>query len=255
MDLQLKEKIALITGASAGIGYETTKMLGEEGAQTIIVARREAQLEEIANEIESKGGRRPFVIVDDATSKGAAQHIHEKVMAKFGRLDILVNNLGQARPFTLTTPDSDWEEAFNLNFTTSRKLTEAFVQGMVDQKFGRIVFLTATLEPFGISGSLPSKGALQIWAKSLSRVVAKDGVTVNSVSPGVLVTDQIRQHFLPRVAATPEAQVKFLSDEIPAGRFGEPIDAAQIITFFCSPRAGYITGQRVYVNGGWNRHI
>lgn len=255
MDLYLKGKTALITGASSGIGRETAKLLGEEGAQTTIVARRQAQLDELADEIASKGGLRPLVIVDDVTSKGASVRVRDEVVARFRHLDILINNLGQARPFGMNNTDSEWDEAFNLNFTTSRKLSEAFLDRMVVQKFGRIICLSATSEPFGMSGSLTSKAALLIWAKGLSRMVAKDDVTVNCVSPGILMTDQIRNEFIPRVLPTANDQEKFLSDEIPAGHFGDPSDAAQLITFLCSPRAGYITGQRIYVDGGWNRHV
>jgi 3-oxoacyl-[acyl-carrier protein] reductase len=255
MDLQLSGKIALITGASAGIGRETARALAEEGVQTIIVARRQGQLDELADEITSKGGLRPLVIVDDVTLKGASLRVRDKVVAQFGHLDILINNLGQARPFGMNNSDSEWDEAFNLNFTTSRKLAEAFIGGMVAQKFGRIICLSATSEPWSVSGSLTSKAALLIWAKGLSRIVAKDDVTVNCVSPGILMTDQIRNEFIPRVAPSADDQQKFLSYEIPAGHFGEPSDAAPLITFLCSPKAGYITGQRVYVDGGWNRHV
>ncbi|MDF2434862.1 MAG: 3-oxoacyl-[acyl-carrier protein] reductase, partial [Mucilaginibacter sp.] len=246
---------ALITGASAGIGYETAKVLSEEGAQTIIVARRQALLDEIADEIASKGALRPLVIVDDASSNGASLRVRDQVIAQYGHLDILINNLGQARPFGLSNPDSDWDEAFNLNFTTARKFTEAFLDGMVARKFGRIVCLTATSEPFGMSGSLTSKAALLIWAKGLSRMVAKEDVTVNCISPGILVTDQIRNDFIPRVLPTADDEKRFLSHDVPAGHFGEPSDAAHLIAFLCSPKAGYITGQRVYVDGGWNRHV
>lgn len=255
MDLQLGDKTALITGASAGIGYEAARTLAEEGVQTVVVARREANLQALAMRIESAGGKPPLVIVDDATQEGAATRIYERVTAELGRLDILINNLGQARPFDLDTPDGDWDEAFNLNFSTSRKLATAFLPGMQERKFGRIINLASTLEPFGISGSHPSKAALVAWAKGLSRVVARDDVTVNCISPGILLTEQITEHFFPRVFPTDEDQKRFVEEEIPAGHFGEPSDAAQLIAFLCSPKAHYITGQRICVDGGWYRHI
>jgi 3-oxoacyl-[acyl-carrier protein] reductase len=255
MDLMLKGKIALVTASSAGIGRETAKVLAEEGAQTVVVARRKDALIELADEIVSKGGLRPQVIVDDVTTPGAADRVREKVVAEQGHLDILINNLGQARTFGLTNPDSDWEEAFNLNFVSARKLAEAFIEEMQARKFGRIINMTSTLEPFGMSGSHTSKAALLVWSKGLSRLVAKDDVTVNCISPGILVTDQIRNHFLPKFAPTAADQQAFLEKEIPAGHFGEPADAAQLIAFLCSPKAGYITGQRVCVDGGWYRHI
>lgn len=255
MDLQLKGKTALVTAASGGIGRETAKLLAEEGAQTIVVARREDALKELADEVAAKGGLRPQIIVEDVTTPGAAGRVRDQVVAEQGHLDILVNNLGQARTFGLKNSDEDWEEAFNLNFWQARKLAEAFIEQMQARKFGRIINMTSTLEPFGMSGSHTSKAALLVWSKGLSRVVAKDDVTVNCISPGILVTDQIRNHFLKVVVRNDEEREAFLKNEVPAGHFGEPADAARLITFLCSPLAGYITGQRICVDGGWYRHI
>jgi 3-oxoacyl-[acyl-carrier protein] reductase len=255
MDLQINGKIALISGASGGIGRETVKLLAEEGAQTIVVARRKAQLEELAEEIVAKGGLRPLVVVEDLTKRESFGNVGKIVNDAFGGVDLLINNLGQARPFTIHTPDEEWETAFALNFTPPRKLAETFIDGMITRGFGRIINLTATSEPSHVSGSLTSKAAVMIWAKGLSRQVAKHGVTVNCVTPGILMTDQIRNDFLPRMAPTPELQQKFLSEEVPAGHFGDPADAANLIAFLCSPLANYITGQRIYVDGGWNRHV
>ena len=255
MDLFLKDRIALVTGASGGIGRETAKVLAEEGVQTIVVSRREPELQELADEIAAQGGSRPMVLVEDLNDLASFDRIQVQVLGKFGHLDILINNLGQARPFTFDTPEQDWEEAFALNFRPPRKLAAAFIPVMQQRRFGRIINLTATLEPSHVSGSLTSKAAVQVWAKGLSRVVAKDGITVNCVSPGILLTDQIRRHHMPRHLPTTEDQEKFLKHDLPAGRFGDPKDAAQLITFLCSTRANYITGQRIYVDGGWNRHI
>ena len=255
MDLQLKGKIALISGASAGIGRETAKVLAEEGVQTVVVARREALLQELAEEIVAEGGSRPMIIVEDLKNRDAFERIRDKVLGQFGWLDILINNLGQARLFSISTPDSEWDEAFSLNFTPPRKLADAFIPVMRERKFGRIINLTATSEPQHISGSMTSKAAVLAWAKGLSRLVARDGITVNCISPGFLLTDQIKHHYIPRMMPTKEDQESFLQREVPAGRFGDPADAAQIIAFLCSPKAGYITGQRIYVDGGWNRHV
>jgi 3-oxoacyl-[acyl-carrier protein] reductase len=255
MDLFLKGKIALITGASAGIGRETAKLLAEEGVQTVVVGRREAELASLSDEIVAAGGARPVILAEDLNDTASFDRIRDQVLGKLGHLDILINNLGQARPFTFDTPDEDWDEAFALNFRPPRKLAAAFIPVMKERKFGRIINLTATLEPSHVSGSLTSKAAVQVWAKGLSRVVAKDGITVNCVSPGLLMTEQIRQSHIPRHLPTKEDQERFLKNELPVGRFGDPKDAAQLIAFLSSPRASYITGQRIYVDGGWNRHI
>jgi len=255
MDLKLSGKIALVSGASAGIGRETTQLLAEEGVQTIIIGRRKAELLKLADEIATSGHLLPLAIQEDLNDRSSFDRIREQVLSKFGKVDILINNLGQARPFTYETPDSDWDEAFGLNFTPARKLASAFIPGMKERGFGRIISLTATLEPSHVSGSLTAKAAVQAWSKGLSRVVARHGITVNCVSPGLLMTEQIRNHHIPRFLPTAEERERFLQQELPAGRFGDPRDAAELITFLCSPRASYITGQRIYVDGGWNRHM
>jgi 3-oxoacyl-[acyl-carrier protein] reductase len=255
MNLELDGKIALISGASAGIGRVTAKTLGREGVQTIVMARRKPELQALAEEMAGEGSPKPMVIVANLLDDDSFDQVSAQVLEEFGYLDILINNLGQARPFTLDTSEEEWDEAFRLNFTTSRRLTKPFIATMRERKFGRIINLTATSEPSHVSGSLTSKAALLIWAKGLSRMVAADGVTVNCISPGYLLTDQIKNDFIPRFVPTQREQEEWLAKEIPAGHFGDPSDAANIITFLCSPLAGYITGQRIYVDGGWNRHV
>ena len=254
MDLELDGKIALITGASGGIGRATAKLLAREGVQTIVVARGEPQILELASEIEAEGRPRPMVLVEDLNQRDSFARVRDRVLERFGHVDILVNNLGQGRPLSWDSPDSAWDEAFALNFTPPRKLAEAFIPAMRERKFGRIVNLTATLEPPNVSGSMTSKAAVQVWSKGLSRVLGRDGITVNCVSPGIVMTDQIRR-VLPRWLPTKEDQNKWLEQEVPMRRFGEPDDVARLICVLCSPLADYITGQRIYVDGGWNRHI
>ena len=255
MELGLGGRVALITGASAGIGRATSRLLAEEGAQTILVGRREKELEELAREISAAGGAAPLVVIDDINDPASFERIEASVLAKIDHVDILVNNVGQSRPLAWDSPEAAWEEAFGLNFRPARRLAAAFLPGMRAQKFGRIVSLTATLEPSHVSGSLTAKAAVVVWSKGLSRVVAKEGITVNCVSPGLLLTDQIKNHHIPRWLSSDEERERFLRNELPAGRFGEPEDAARLIAFLCSADSGYITGQRIYVDGGWNRYI
>jgi len=255
VDLNLGGKTALISGASAGIGRVTTKTLAREGVQTIVVARNGDKLEELAAEVRADGDPEPFVIVDNLLDGQAFDRVAERVAAAFGGVDIVINNLGQARPFDLDTTEEEWSEAFRLNFDTPRRLTTPFIAGMRERGFGRVLCMTATSEPGHISGSLTSKAAVLMWAKGLSRMVMKDGITVNCVSPGYLMTEQIKNNFIPQFVPTQQDQQDWLEKEIPAGRFGEPADAANLLTFLCSPLAGYITGQRIYVDGGWNRHV
>lgn len=255
MDLNLNGKTALISGASAGIGRVTAQTLAREGVQTIIIGRRAEPLRELSREVESEGNPAPFVVVDDLLDGSSFDRVTAQVTAEFGGVDIVINNLGQARPFDLDTTEEEWDEAFRLNFDTPRRLTTPFIPGMKERGFGRVLCLTATSEPTHVSGSLTSKAAVLIWAKGLARMVMKDGITVNCISPGYLMTEQIKNSFIPQNLPTQEDQQAWLSREIPAGRFGDPADAANILTYLCSPLAGYITGQRIYVDGGWNRHV
>lgn len=255
MDLKLGGRTALISGASAGIGRATTKTLAGEGVQTIVVGRRKQPLEELAEEIRAEGGPAPFVVVDDLLDGSSFDRVTSQVMAEFGGVDAVINNLGQARPFDLDTSEEEWDEAFRLNFDTPRRLTTPFIAGMRERGFGRVLCLTATSEPTHVSGSLTSKAAVLMWAKGLARMVMKDGITVNCISPGYLMTEQIKNSFIPQNVPTEADQQEWLDKEIPAGRFGDPADAANILTYLCSPLAGYITGQRIYVDGGWNRHV
>ena len=255
MDLGLKGKTSLISGASGGIGRATAKALAQEGVQTVVVARNEKKLRELADEIAASGGAVPMVIVDDLTERETPLRVAEAALAKFGHVDILINNLGQARPFALEASDSDWDAVIALNFTPPRKLTAALIPKMRERKFGRIVNLVTPLEPIGISGSMPVKTAMLVWAKGLSRVVAKDGITVNSISPAWILTDQVRDNFIPHAMPTKADQERWFEREVPTGRWGEPEEAASLIAFLCSPLAGYITGQRIGVDGGWQRHL
>ena len=255
MDLLLRGRIALISGASAGIGRATAKMFAEEGTQIILLARRQAALQALADEIEACGGSRPLIVVDDVNDRTSFERIKAQVLDRFSHIDILVNNVGQARPLTWDSSDDEWDEALALNFTPARNLARAFLPGMRANRYGRIVNLTATLEPSHVSGSLTSKAAVVVWAKGLSRIVGKDGITVNCVSPGLLLTEQIAHHHIPRWLPTKEERDRFLQQDIPVGRFGDPADAARLIAFLSSPLSGYITGQRIYVDGGWNRYI
>ncbi|MCW3474936.1 SDR family NAD(P)-dependent oxidoreductase [Limobrevibacterium gyesilva] len=249
MNLQLAGKVALVTGASVGLGRAIAQMLAEEGCRLAIVARREERLQKAADEIAALGHARPLVVAADITERDAAELIKGKVLATFGRLDILVNNAGGSRPFDGLGTREQWDEAMALNFHAGRELAHAFVPVMQAQKFGRIINLTGGDEPLAINGGIPPNGATHIWAKSLSRVVGKDGITVNSIPPGRLHSEQIDEKLLP----TEEAQRKWVAENCPAGYIGEPEDLAVLVAFLASPRARYITGQVIHVDGGARR--
>lgn len=249
MDLQLAGKVALVTGASMGLGRSIAALLAEEGCRLAIVARRVHLLENVANEIAAKGREQPLIIVQDITADGAAERIKERAIAHFGSLDVLINNAGGSRPLTGLGTEAEWEEAMLLNYTAGRRLAHAFVPVMRERKFGRIINITGGDEPSTINAANPPNGAVHIWAKALSRAVARDGITVNSVVPGRIHSEQIDQRILP----TEEAREAWIAQHCPMGYIGEPDDLGVLVTFLCSPRARYITGQVMHVDGGVRR--
>jgi 3-oxoacyl-[acyl-carrier protein] reductase len=251
MDLHLTDKVALVTGASRGIGRATARLLNEEGCRLAIVGRRKHFLEETADELTKSTGLRPLILAEDITDRDAPRRIKAAVLETFGRVDILINNAGGSRPIEtgVGTPEQ-WEEAMRLNFDAGRNLAHTFVEEMQKQKFGRIINITGGEEPFGLNAAMPPNGATSIWSKSLSRFVAKDGVTVNCVSPGIVHSEQIDE----RVFPTEQEQLEWAQTQIPVGYIGQAEDLAVMAVFLCSPRARYITGEVIYVDGGAKRY-
>ena len=251
MDFELKGKIALVTGASAGIGREIAKVLASEGANTIVLARRTPLLESLADEIEMAGGPRPHIISADLSERIAVARVLEEVMGKYGYIDILVNNAGGSRPTALNASDDIWDESFAINFTAVRKMTAAFLPCMQQRKFGRIINVTGSAEPARMNAANAAKAGVHAWAKGLSREVGRDGITVNSFQPGRIHSEQIDNRLHP----SREEQERYAQANIPLGHFGDPCDIAYLVAFFCSSKAHYITGQRIYVDGGMARAI
>lgn len=250
MDLQLTDKVALVTGASIGIGTTIARMLAEEGCHVAILARRENLLEQVAGEIAETGAERPLIIVEDITADGMAERVRDKMIDHFDRLDILINNAGGSRPMKGLGSEEEWDEAMLLNFTAARRLTQALVPAMQKNKFGRIVNLTGADEPYGMNAAVPPNGAVHLWSKALSREVGGDGITVNCIPPGRIHSEQIDVRLMPDKAM----QRAWVDQHCPAGYIGEPEDLAVLVAFLCSPRARYISGQVIHVDGGARRY-
>jgi 3-oxoacyl-[acyl-carrier protein] reductase len=248
MDLGLKGKTALVTGASIGIGRGIALALAREGARLAIVARRTKLLEEVAGEIGAAGGAKPVLIAEDFLQEGSPARIAGAALAGLGSVDILVNNAGGSRPFKIDATEEQWHEAMTLNFTRQRQLTHALLDQMIARSWGRIVCITGKSEPEGINGAFSAKAAVHAWAKGLSREVGKHGITVNSIPPGRIDSEQIRRNY------TPEYRQWQADNEIPVGRYGEPEDVAALVCFLASPLAGYITGTVIPVDGGLRRY-
>lgn len=249
MDLQLDGKTCLVTGASAGIGRGTAKVLAAEGCRVAIAARREPLLQELADEIEAEGGSRPLIVGADLTEAGSPERVRDTVLAAFDHLDILVNNAGSSRPVAWDASEAEWREGMTLNFDIVRRLTVQFIPGMRARQWGRIINITGANEPPGVNIASVAKAAVHNWAKGLSRELAGDGVTVNCLPPGRIVSEQI----LNRLHPTPENRQAFIEANIPIGFFGEPQDMACLIAFLASPLARYITGEVIHVDGGMHR--
>lgn len=248
MDLQLREKTALVTGASAGIGWAIASGLAKEGVRLAVVGRRQDKLEALSAHVQQLGAPAPVIIIQEAMQEDAAQKIADQAVSGLGQVDILVNNAGGSRPFKLHTDETVWHEALTLNFTRHRQLTDHLIDGMMTRGWGRIINITGKSEPEGINGAFCAKAAMHSWAKGLSREVGKRGVTVNCIPPGRIMSDQIRRNY------TPEYRAWQSEHEIPMGRYGEPEDLAVLAVFLASPLAQYITGAVIPVDGGLRKY-
>ena len=248
MDLQLKGKTALVTGASAGIGRAIARELGREGVRLVVTGRRRAELEKVAGEIAALGAPRPGIVVHDALADDYVDAVVNQCEDTLGGVDILMNNAGGSRAFGKDATDEQWAEALTLNFTRHRQLTNRLLPGMQARKWGRVVNITGKQEPDGVNGAFCAKAALTAWSKGLSREVGKSGITVNCIGPGRIMSDQIRRNY------TPEYRAWQSEHEIPMGRYGEPEDLAVYAVFLASPLAGYITGTVMPLDGGLRRY-
>lgn len=247
MDLALKSKSALVTGASIGIGRAIAAGLAREGVRVVAVARRKDLLDTLAQEAKAQGGV-IIPVVQDITQDGAAKQLAAKATAELGQIDILVNNAGGSRPLPVDAPDSAWDEAIALNFTSYRTLAHAVLPQMVEHRWGRIINITGKSEPEGLNAAFAAKAAVHAWAKGLSREIGKHGITVNCIPPGRIMSEQIRRNY------PEDYRERFAEEEIPVGFWGEPEDLAALAVFLASPVARYITGTVIPVDGGLRRY-
>jgi 3-oxoacyl-[acyl-carrier protein] reductase len=256
MDLMLDDKVALVCGASQGLGLAIARALAAEGVAVGLLARNADRLQTEAAAIRRNGGRAMAAPADlgDWNSVAAAL---AAVRREFGDIDILVNNSGPPPPVDVTCVDPDlWRSQFEAMVLSLMRLTEAVLPQMRQRGFGRILTVASTsiIEPIpGLAISNALRAALALWMKTLAGQVAGDGVTVNMVLPGSFATARLES--MNRMAA--EAQGVPVDDvaarataAIPAGRYGQPNEFADMTTFLASPRAAYVTGTSVRIDGG-----
>ena len=242
---RLDGKIALVTGASRGIGRAIALQLARDGARVALNYRSgEAEAHSLASEIEKLGGQCLIMRADVSDAKQARELV-DRVLQECGRLDILVNNAGVTRDKSLRKlTDEDWSHVLNTNLNSVYYCTTAAIKAMTDQRFGRIINISSFVGQagnFGQANYAASKGAIIAFTKTAAIELAKFNVTVNAIAPGFTLTDM-----LAKVPASVQEQIKA---RIPMGRFGLPEEIAQAVAFLAA-EGDYITGQQININGG-----
>ncbi|MDF1792143.1 MAG: SDR family oxidoreductase [Thalassobaculaceae bacterium] len=250
MDLLLSDKTALISGASSGIGRSAALLLAREGAKVIIHGRREAALQAVIDDVVKAGAPAPVAVTGDLDSVVGCAGIADRALdAAGGAVDILINNAGGSRPMEDPWDEAFWEASFKLNFEAARRLSAAVVPGMKERRWGRIINVTGAMVGSSMNAAMPAKAALQSWSRTMSLELAPFGITVNTIAPGRIHSEQIDNRLHP----TEESRQAFIDRYIPAGYFGEPEDLAILMVFLASPLARYISGAAIPVDGAMVR--
>lgn len=235
-------RVALVTGATRGIGRAVAVALAECGATVIGTATSEAGAQSIGEALGAKGRGIVLNVTDVEASKAAL----EAVVAEFGRIDILVNNAGITRDMlAMRLSDEAWDAVIETNLTSVFRLTRAALRPMMKQRYGRIINMSSVVGVMGNAGQAnyaAAKAGMIGMSRSIAREVASRGVTVNCVAPGFIETDM--------TAALPEDVKKNLMGQIPASRLGKTDDIAAAVLYLASEPAGYVTGTVLHVNGG-----
>jgi 3-oxoacyl-[acyl-carrier protein] reductase len=239
---RLDGKVALVTGATGGIGAATARALHAQGASLALTGRRAAELEALAAEL----GARVLVAPADLADPAAPAALVERVEGELGSLDILVNNAGLTRDMlALRMGDADWAAVLEVDLTAPFRLARAALRGMMKRRNGRIVSIASIVGVTGNAGQAnyaAAKAGLIGLSKSLAQEVATRGVTVNVVAPGFVKTAM--------TDALGEAQRAKLLERIPTARMGAPEDIGAAVVYLASAEAGWVTGQTLHVNGG-----
>ncbi len=259
MDLQLKGKKAVVCASSQGLGLAIAKELFAEGANVLICARNESALKLAANEIARHAGRQdlPHVLTADLANPKEILDFSDKSRKILDGIDILVNNVGGPPPSSAESTTIDaWRTGFDQIFLSATLLTQSMLPAMKEQLFGRIITVTSlsVLEPIDhLVVSTAMRTAVTTFMKTLSKEMAPFGITANTVLPGVIHTDRIvnlRKAKAAREGTSLELEMDKTSKLIPLGRLGRPEELSALVAFLASPRASYITGVNIPVDGG-----
>ncbi len=264
MDLGLDGRVAVVTGASRGIGRQIAVDLGREGCHLVLTGRDEDALAATATAVEAHGVRAVRVIAD-LLEPDAASSIAQTAVDEFSRLDILVNNAGGGGTVAklLRVTNDQWQEGFELNFFSCVRMATACVPHMLERGWGRVINIASTygVEPGPYFGPYSAaKAALLNYSKNLSHAVSADGVLSNCVIPGITMTDGVTDNAASAAAAqdtTPDAvMAKMMAkDPVAMGRFGQTEEVAAAVVFLASEASSWITGAALAVDGGTLRSI
>ena len=258
MDLELKNRVALVAASSRGLGKAVAWGLAREGAKLVICARNKEVLEKTADDIFLETGVSVFPLAVDLADSEQIDWMIDETLDLFGRVDILVTNAGGPPPGQFKDIDeSDWMKAIQQTLMSAVRLTRAVIPGMRKQKWGRIIHMTSVSVKQPIDGLLLSNvlrpGVIGL-TKSLSQELAKDNILVNAVCPGYYLTDRVKELLQKKAKKNKTSVDKAMEDvvhEIPLGRMGRPEELADLIVFLASERASYITGSIIQVDGGF----
>lgn len=243
MSKELEGEIALVTGASRGIGAAIADALAERGATVIGTATSDAGATAIGERLAASGGHGRKLDVADGEQ---VEELIEAIGKEFGAVSILVNNAGITRDnLLMRMKDEDWQAVIDTNLTSIFRTSKAVMRGMMKARKGRIINIASVIGLTGNAGQAnyaAAKAGIIAFSKSLAKEIGSRGVTVNVVAPGFIETDMTR--------ALPEAQKDQMQAQIALGRFGAASDIAEAVAFLAGPGAAYITGETLHVNGG-----
>lgn len=249
MDLRIRGKTALVTGASSGLGKACALQLAREGVRLALAARRMPELEAVAGEARALGAADAAAFTVDLTRENSTQALLRDVSARFDAIEIFVANGGGPKAAGFTQLElGDWDAAYRLLLRSMLQLVSGVLPGMRERGWGRIVALTSTSvkQPIAtLALSNVFRTALVAALKSLSLEVAKDGVTINAIATGRIDTDRLRSLY-----GNDESALERAGNEVPIGRIARPEEFAPLVAFLCGQSAAYITGQTIAVDGG-----